>query len=403
MKILIPLLLWVLFLPACNDPKSIPESEVEEILVQTEIGKTMLLSEFCTEVSYRRLQTDNLNSIGTIDKMILHKNRIYILDSKTNKIFVYNKNGDFITQTNNNGRGPGEYLNISDFLIDSLNDNIELWDNGNKKLIKMDRDCNFLNEKPFSLYVDKFCKLSSNSYLYYACNYLNPEFFDKESFNAIILDSSNNLISSHLPIKETRYLKLGENNAFVKYGNGVNIIIPFDNQLYHVSLNGSKAKYKIKFLNYNLPDDFLESYNKIDVNDRAGISMGGIQLFNEVNKNSYASGIHNIFENDKILFFQYRVPKVANFTTIYSKKTKKVSVGIPENDLDLGLFGEPVTLNGDTLITYIYPSELIKRVKTMESSNSSKFSSKYLDLKKLSDSLQESENPILVKFVLSDL
>lgn len=401
MKVL-TLLLCLLILSACNNPKSKLKYEVDEILVTTEKGNPLILSDFCSKVSYRRLQTDNLNPIGTIDKIILHRDRIYILDSKTKKIFVFNQNGNFLTQINKFGRGPGEYSNISDFLIDSINDNIELWDNGNKKIIKMDREGNFLNENPFSLYVDKFCKLSSNSYLFYACNYLNPDFFNDESFNAILLDSSNNLMSSYLPIHETRYLKSGENNLFVKYGNGVNIIVPFDNQLYHVSLTGIKVKYKIKFLNYNLPDDFLESYKNIDVNDRAAISQGFRQLINEVNENSYAGGIHNVFENDKILFFQYRVPKMANFTTIYSKKTKKVSVGIPENDLDLGLFGEPMALNGDTLITYIYPSDLINKFQSIESSNSSKFSSKYLDLKSLSESWHEDENPILVKFVLRD-
>jgi hypothetical protein len=403
MKILITLLLGLFLLQACNNPKSSLKTDVDEIPVKTVKGFPILISQFCSDVSYIRLETNTLNPIGTIDKIILNRDRIYFLDSKTNKILVFGYDGKFITQTDNIGRGPGEYLNISDFLIDSQNDNIELWDNANKKIMRMDRNGKFLNERPFPLHVDKFCKLSSNTYLYYACNSLNPEFFKNESFNAIILDSSNNLISSFLPIKETRYLKSGENSLFVKYDNGANISVPYDNQLYHVSLNGSRARYKIKFLNHNPPDNYLESFNKIDWNDRMEISKRFIQILNETNENSYIKGIYNIFENNKFLFFQYRVPKVGTYTAIYSKKTKKVSVGIPENDLDLGLFGEPLAFNGDTLITYIYPSDLIKKVKLSKLDESSKRSgSKYIGLIKLSDSLQEGENPIIAKFVFKD-
>jgi hypothetical protein len=402
-KILTSILLILLLISACKNKQVSSKDGVAEITVKTDKENPMLLSMIFSEVHYTKLETNNQNPIGRIDKLILCNGRYFILDSKSVKMVMFDNDGNFKSQTNNPGRGPGEFLNIADFIVDSLTNNIELWDNGNRKVITMDQNGKFLKERSLIIHVENFCKLASNSYLYFACNYLNRDFFKNGSYNVIGLDSSNKMTVSYLPINDLKFLKSGEKNLFVKHGNGVNVTIPYDNQIYFVNQTECLPKYKILFTNYSLPDYILSSYKKLKDNDWEGISNGFRKLLDDVNANSYAMGIHNIFENDKLLFFQYRVTKIGTFTVVYNKLTKQVIVGDPKNDIDSGLFGEPLFLINDTLITYIYPSDLIKRLKSLESDKSLDSSNpKYIELKKLSSSLQESENPIIAKFVFKN-
>jgi hypothetical protein len=126
-------------------------------------------------------------------------------------------------------------------------------------------------------------------------------------------------------------------------------------------------------------------------------------VLREVNNNHYATGVCNVFENSKILFFQYSVPWVGIYSVIFKKNTKQTLVGIPENDIDYGIFGQPIALLNDTLITYIYPYDLSARIKSMESSKSYDVTNqKLIRLKKMSSLLEETGNPVIAKFVLRD-
>ena len=60
--------------------------------------------------------------------MIIHKDNYYIMDPVQQIILVFDKNGKFLLKINKQGRGPGEYLSLISFYINSYTDNIELLD-----------------------------------------------------------------------------------------------------------------------------------------------------------------------------------------------------------------------------------------------------------------------------------
>ncbi|MFR9542636.1 MAG: 6-bladed beta-propeller [Rikenellaceae bacterium] len=57
-------------------------------------------------------------------KMVLHDDKFYILDE--NKIFIFDSNGKYISKINKQGRGRGEYSEISDFNINMFTGDIEI-------------------------------------------------------------------------------------------------------------------------------------------------------------------------------------------------------------------------------------------------------------------------------------
>lgn len=63
---------------------------------------------------------------------------IYILDDKVNKLFVFDKNGNFKRSISEQGRGRGEYLELADFSIDRKNEVIYLLDEAADNVLKFD-------------------------------------------------------------------------------------------------------------------------------------------------------------------------------------------------------------------------------------------------------------------------
>lgn len=401
--------LIVILLISCRNSNNIKnkadfESDVNnersnEIVIETDFEKRIQLSNIFKSVSYVILESNQQNIVGTIDKMIIHNNYLYIQDSKTLKIFTFDQDGKFIFQIKKNGRGPGEYLNLEDFLVDSISNKIEILDNGNQKIITYDNKGNFINERKLPYYTEQFCKLSQNRYLFFFNNYPNGPFDAKESFNVLIVDSTNRIKNSFLPLGDLIKLKIGEQNCLQKFGKGVNVTIPFDNHIYYISSNNYYIKYKIHFLNYLLPDQLFKEYTEVDNSNRESKSIALIKFIQELNKGNYVTNIHNVLESTNYFTFQYRVSGKDNFSVFLNKPTGKKYIGLPENDIDYGLYGTPLYVLKDTLFTYFTSMELKERIDFIESTHLTT-NPQYLNLKNLTQSIDDEGNPIIAKFLL---
>lgn len=64
------------------------------------------------------LETADNCLIQEVQSLEIYENNIYILDSKANRLFVFDMEGRFLHQIGSPGSGPGEYVQISDFTID---------------------------------------------------------------------------------------------------------------------------------------------------------------------------------------------------------------------------------------------------------------------------------------------
>jgi hypothetical protein len=89
------------------------------------------------------LQTGKEFLIGNIESLLVFDGLIYILDSFIAKgVFVFNMDGKFIGKIGSLGKGPGEYTNISDFTIDTVNQ--ELYLLANQRIHKYTADGTFI-------------------------------------------------------------------------------------------------------------------------------------------------------------------------------------------------------------------------------------------------------------------
>lgn len=393
--------LFILLLHSCRDKIINNASQSIKLNILTEQYKKIGISGFVERIEYTILENKKGNLLGGIDKAILDNDVLYVLDNKTKKISAFSISGHFKFQINSFGKGPEEYLDLSDFIINRATSEIEVWDNGNRKILVYDKIGEYKREIPFDLRMENFARMKDNSIICYTCNYPNYDYRGiKNAYNIYHVDYEGNVINTWLPIGNMNSLTLLEGNMFYEYNNGVNVTIPFDQNVYFIDSKECKVKYQINFQNYSLPEDILEDYSKVKREDNIAISNASIRIMNLINESNYALGIYNLLENSKYFFFQYNVTGIGSFTVIYNKLTEIAFIGIPENDLDNGLFGTPILMDNEFLYSYVFPYELIDLKHSSRLSNVDSTINGYFSPNISFTNLEEFDNPIIIKMRL---
>lgn len=97
------------------------------------------------------------NLFGRPDKIKINKKRIYVADQRMRILAVYNVNGEPVATVGQRGQGPGEYVNMTDFDVDSIG-NVCVLDGRLDKILFYDSDYRFVYEKtlPFEADIVKF-------------------------------------------------------------------------------------------------------------------------------------------------------------------------------------------------------------------------------------------------------
>ncbi|MCL2738827.1 MAG: 6-bladed beta-propeller [Bacteroidales bacterium] len=103
------------------------------------------------DVSYIPLETENVlfGSSVTPRQLFVCGDKIFIGDpyAPNPKLVVYDRTGTFVQILGSYGRGPGEYLSIGGFVVDTLTGKVTIYDNLQGKLIVYDIDGKFRHER----------------------------------------------------------------------------------------------------------------------------------------------------------------------------------------------------------------------------------------------------------------
>lgn len=84
------------------------------------------------------LETTNESIIDAIKKVVFKNNRLYIQDRSSHKLQIFSIDGKYIGSLSRQGKGPGEYIRLTDFDVD--NDYIYVLSADNKKIIQYSCD-----------------------------------------------------------------------------------------------------------------------------------------------------------------------------------------------------------------------------------------------------------------------
>ncbi|MDX2414257.1 MAG: 6-bladed beta-propeller [Bacteroidales bacterium] len=124
------------------------------------------LSELFSDFELLKLKSGD-TPIGRINKFKIFNNKIYILSES--KIFVYAESSELLSIIDKKGKGPGEYIGVSDFTTDKEG-NIYIADISGKQILKYKVSGDFIDAwntgfyfSGIDIYRDKYFLFTGNS------------------------------------------------------------------------------------------------------------------------------------------------------------------------------------------------------------------------------------------------
>lgn len=92
----------------------------------TQASESINLSDLVDSVYYIKLETNTQCIMGRITQLLIKRKYIYVADVQQDMVFVFDKNGRFISRLDRKGRGEGEYNNLGYILVDESENYLEV-------------------------------------------------------------------------------------------------------------------------------------------------------------------------------------------------------------------------------------------------------------------------------------
>lgn len=159
--------LLILTLGACSKNMTNDDISIKNILFSEEVP-AISLNEIFSSLIFIKLNTNTSSLVGDVNKVVSSGDSIFI--STGANIYLFNKQGLFINKLSAIGKGPGEYLGISDILIDESGKKILLLNAGHQKVIEYDYNFKFIKEFGIDRYAMNFAMTADRTLLFYCGN-----------------------------------------------------------------------------------------------------------------------------------------------------------------------------------------------------------------------------------------
>jgi hypothetical protein len=305
-------------LSSCASKQDMPETGALYTVNVDELKHldTVYTSSFFKNVRTIILEEHDNGLIGEIQWIQAFDDYILIFDFFiAKKLFVFDKNGKFLRQIGNKGRGPGEYIQVIDFCIDPEKREIYLLDSGSSKVLKYNLDTGeyissinlpkdgiapYLITRAYDelfLKVNFYGQKEENDNLLMKFDFKTEKYTDYISSKKWNLDwghsvySSYNFFLSQQP--PLRYAEMFMNTVFA---------IEKDSIYPYFTLNTKNWPQKVTYEEWD--KGFIKAHN-----------------------------IHNYFEYQDYIHLQYKYQRY-RYTVVYNKKTDEAKIyDFSQNDL----------------------------------------------------------------------
>lgn len=296
------------------------------------------------------LETNENCLISDPQKVVIKNQNIFIQDFNKS-LFMFGLDGKFKKKIGEQGRGPGEYLQLAAFEIDD-NNNIYILDY--HKIIQFSPEGTFINSqnlnlssKSFQCWPEQFKKIDSGYYLWSGSLAIKDN--DKMQNFAMYRVSEDFIIEDgYFPLT---HKIMNSFSRFRPFDEIYNIDPIFGNDtIYAITKDGIKARYYIDFgkraLSEKIPNEFksLSSFkSKI-----APYTSFSPRRFTETQEWIYFIFSHNF----------------KNYNVFYSKENDKcfVSPLITETKRNSSIVKWIDSSWGDSLVVFLEPNEILSNI-----------------------------------------
>lgn len=299
---------------SCTNNKEKKEST--NLLPDCEVVKVDLSKEYTNRkfpntnqsMVIQRLEESEENPIGYINKLIVDKKKIYILDSsKAKSLFIYSRDGKLLHIIDRVGRGPGEYSFPQDFEVDKQTGNILVMDAGAKKIIFYSPKGEYLKEIQYDFFATKFTLDADNNLLLDTGNVPSEE----SEYCLKRIDQNGKRLGNCFPSNPSVVgISFNPRNPFQQHGKTLYYQPTMSNSVFALTDDGPQQVYRLDFGKAWPSEEFCESVQK----------MHPLKIRELMFKNNYVCFLNSIQTKDvlHVDFF-----KEKRYSFYYHKKTKQ--------------------------------------------------------------------------------
>jgi len=178
------------------------------------------------DLDYVILEAKDNAFFGNISKLRVYQDRIFVFDSQhAQALFIYTIEGKHIaTVGNKRGRGPEEFVRMSNFEIDYVNNQILAMDNFGWKFMIYDLDGNFIKRVNSDISVSKAVLLPNGNILH-AVSHLHTN--NRRKTNQIfVVDENNSIVKEFFEYRGNRNLLYSIDDVIKSQFDGSFIFAP---------------------------------------------------------------------------------------------------------------------------------------------------------------------------------
>lgn len=321
------------------------------------------LSNIITDIEYIPLASDSTQSyLSEFKKVLIKNDKIFFLQGNEmpdNSVMAFDINdGRFLFNIYSPGEGPGRVYTSSDIYVNSDNDEIELLDQLQQKILIFDKFGKFKREVTgLPAMYSQFTKLRNSNYLFYTGN-----FPIGQNHKLHITDVNLNIINSYFDYEDFHQTLIisNQDNFSASSNSGYFLFHEIMNDIvYEACDNNVSPKYFIDFGNLWVKDDVISQLRR-----KVSRAVTKKEL---LNNSSHVFSIVTTAENDKYFFFTYFY-KNKLYWNFYDKNKKNLfSSSEIENDIDKGVVGEmkfwPMTIYNNNLIFILEAPDILANLK----------------------------------------
>jgi len=341
------------------------------------------LTELFSSIEVIPLEASSSSMIAQAHKVYFNEEKVIIFDIMLDRIIIFDRSGKFINTLFSGGRGPGEFMRITDVYVDFINEYIIVNDRSLLKVLFFDLNGEFVKERNISVIADELIVDFFGNIIFHRNNHFPIDYtFEGQEMNIAILDRTNfEVINEFYPANpKFRHWRPRSLSTFSKKHQDSTILFVnfFDYNIYSITKDDFSVKYSV------IPTDNTTNFNEI-FHDTP---MPGEASRRLANTNT-ARWLSSIYENENYIHFDFRDSENRNVLVDKNRKRALVYTGF-ENDLaDHELY---------RAVFGIYDNNLLLMGRNI---SEAKLVREYgncclHDARELDSSLNDDDNPVLI-------
>ena len=277
------------------------------------------------------LETTDDCLIGEASKIAFAHDTIIIADKVTNSVFFFDGNGKYISKINRVGRGPEEYVELTDMYV--CDNRVLIIDYNQWKVCCY----NFAGKCLYHFDSKEGEQIACSGDRILCCtSWGGGE--DWDDCLVAEFDQSGKMVRTYFKQSENDSIRHHFDDVFIKTDKGLDYNLSTKNIVYTLNGDGFEPHYKVDFGKYEMPDKITEK--------------GDVYIVENKCHKQYTSGIEKVTEAGRYRLISASIQNV-NYLLVYDKKEQRV-IDIYNRNCYLDGLNFGISINTDSDCFYSY-------------------------------------------------